>query len=155
MSRGRQLKERLRAVGKAASQHIAEAPRRTLKQALQRGIDNREFSPSACCEQPHEEIRADGQRKMSSILDAAMEVFAKSGVDAPVREIAERAEVGLGTVYRHFQDPNGCLRRCGEEPVYARRMVELLVDGLRYGASTRTDMSPTPDARRNRKAPAK
>src|SRR6202050_2369136 len=48
------------------------------------------------------QMRADAQRKMSSILDAAMEVFAKSGVDAPVREIAERAGVGLGTVYRHF-----------------------------------------------------
>ncbi len=31
-----------------------------------------------------------------------MEVFAKSGVDAPVREIAERAGVSLGTVCRHF-----------------------------------------------------
>ncbi len=46
--------------------------------------------------------RADAQRKMDSLLQAAMEVFKKSGVDAPVREIAERAEVGLGTVYRHF-----------------------------------------------------
>lgn len=48
------------------------------------------------------QMRADGQRKMSSLLQAAMEVFAESGVDAPVREIAERAGVGLGTVYRHF-----------------------------------------------------
>jgi AcrR family transcriptional regulator len=47
-------------------------------------------------------MRADGQRKMSALLEAAMEVFAKSGVDAPVREIAEKAGVGLGTVYRHF-----------------------------------------------------
>src|SRR5580692_6856985 len=46
--------------------------------------------------------RADGLRKMDSLLQAAMEVFAKSGVDAPVREIAERAGVGLGTLYRHF-----------------------------------------------------
>ena len=46
--------------------------------------------------------RADAQRKMSSLLQAALEVFAKSGVDAPVREIAEKAGVGLGTVYRHF-----------------------------------------------------
>lgn len=29
-------------------------------------------------------------------------MFATSGVDAPVREIADRAGVGLGTVYRHF-----------------------------------------------------
>jgi AcrR family transcriptional regulator len=47
-------------------------------------------------------MRADAQRKMTSLLQAAMEVFANSGVDAPVREIAERASVGLGTVYRHF-----------------------------------------------------
>jgi len=47
-------------------------------------------------------MRADGQRKMNALLQAALEVFAKSGVDAPVREIAERAGVGLGTVYRHF-----------------------------------------------------
>ena len=51
---------------------------------------------------PPRRLRADGQRKMNSLLLAAMEVFAKSGVDAPVREIAERAGVGLGTVYRHF-----------------------------------------------------
>ena len=47
-------------------------------------------------------MRADGQRKMSSVLQAAAEVFQESGVGAPVREIAERAGVGLGTVYRHF-----------------------------------------------------
>jgi len=47
-------------------------------------------------------MRADGQRKMASLLKAAMEVFQTSGVNAPVREIAEKAGVGLGTVYRHF-----------------------------------------------------
>ena len=46
--------------------------------------------------------RADAQRKMTSILQAALEVFTRSGVDAPVREIAERAGVGIGTMYRHF-----------------------------------------------------
>jgi AcrR family transcriptional regulator len=50
----------------------------------------------------HRPMRVDGQRKMSALLQSAAEVFAKSGVDAPVREIAERAGVGLGTVYRHF-----------------------------------------------------
>jgi AcrR family transcriptional regulator len=39
---------------------------------------------------------------MSALLEAAMEAFRTSGVDAPVREIAEKAGVGLGTVYRHF-----------------------------------------------------
>jgi len=203
------------------------------------------------------QMRADGQRKMSSILEAAMQVFRKSGVDAPVREIAERAGVGLGTVYRHFPqrsdlivavfrtqmdacadaapdlagryEPGEALARwmqrymdfvatkrglaaalhsgdpaysalpgyfdkrlrpaletlleaavaarvvrpgieadhllravatlChgphGEEPIYARRMVALLVDGLRYGASLEIDNSLKPHARGNRKALAR
>lgn len=46
--------------------------------------------------------RADAQRNVGSLLEAAAAVFAASGVDAPVREIADRAGVGVGTVYRHF-----------------------------------------------------
>lgn len=46
--------------------------------------------------------RADAQRNLDRLLQAAMEVFAESGVDAPVRAIAERAGVGVGTFYRHF-----------------------------------------------------
>ena len=46
--------------------------------------------------------RADAQRKMNALLKAALDVFEESGVEAPVREIADRAGVGLGTVYRHF-----------------------------------------------------
>ena len=47
-------------------------------------------------------MRADARRNIDALLQAAMEVFATSGVDAPVREIAEKAGVGIGTVYRHF-----------------------------------------------------
>ena len=47
-------------------------------------------------------MRADARYKMGALRQAAMEVFAESGVDAPVRAIAERAGVGLGTLYRHF-----------------------------------------------------
>jgi len=46
--------------------------------------------------------RADAQRNMQTLLKAALAVFARSGVDAPVRDIAETAGVGVGTVYRHF-----------------------------------------------------
>jgi AcrR family transcriptional regulator len=46
--------------------------------------------------------RVDAARNLRSLLEAAMDVFAQSGVDAPVREIAERAGVGVGTFYRHF-----------------------------------------------------
>src|SRR5579883_2018652 len=47
-------------------------------------------------------LRADAQRNIDALLQAALVVFAESGVDAPVREIAERAGVGIGTIYRHF-----------------------------------------------------
>ena len=47
-------------------------------------------------------VRADARRNVDTLLEAALAVFAASGVDAPVREIAERAGVGVGTVYRHF-----------------------------------------------------
>ena len=36
------------------------------------------------------------------LLEAAAAVFVESGVDAPVREIAAKAGVGMGTLYRHF-----------------------------------------------------
>jgi AcrR family transcriptional regulator len=47
-------------------------------------------------------VRADAQRNLDALLRSAKTVFATSGVDAPVREIAERAGVGIGTFYRHF-----------------------------------------------------
>jgi AcrR family transcriptional regulator len=47
-------------------------------------------------------VRADSQRSIDALLEAALAVFATSGVDAPVREIAEKAGVGVGTLYRHF-----------------------------------------------------
>lgn len=49
-----------------------------------------------------ERRRADAQRNIAAVLEAAKAVFAESGVDAPVRTIAARAGVGVGTLYRHF-----------------------------------------------------
>ncbi|MHC3473575.1 TetR/AcrR family transcriptional regulator [Streptomyces sp. 7R007] len=46
--------------------------------------------------------RSDAHRNAQTVLDAAAAVFARSGVDAPVRDIAAEAGVGMGTVYRHF-----------------------------------------------------
>jgi len=46
--------------------------------------------------------RADAQRNEQMLLDAAAAVFVSSGVDAPVRDIAAKAGVGMGTIYRHF-----------------------------------------------------
>ena len=46
--------------------------------------------------------RVDARRNEQTLLDAAAAVFVTSGVDAPVREIAAAAGVGVGTIYRHF-----------------------------------------------------
>lgn len=51
---------------------------------------------------PVRRVRADAQRNIDALLKAAAAVFATSGVDAPMREIAAQAGVGVGTVYRHF-----------------------------------------------------
>jgi AcrR family transcriptional regulator len=47
-------------------------------------------------------MRADARRNEEAVLEAARIVFAHSGVDAPIREIATQAGVGLGTLYRRF-----------------------------------------------------
>ena len=46
--------------------------------------------------------RADARRNEQALLDAAAAVFVASGVEAPVRDIAAEAGVGMGTIYRHF-----------------------------------------------------
>src|SRR5664280_2858076 len=47
-------------------------------------------------------LRADAQRNSDAVLEAAKAVFGASGVDAPAKEIADLAGVGVGTLYRHF-----------------------------------------------------
>lgn len=56
--------------------------------------------------QPHDpadkRLRADAQRNIETVIQAARAVFATAGVEAPMREIADKAGVGVGTIYRHF-----------------------------------------------------
>ncbi len=52
--------------------------------------------------QPARQKRADAQRNEQALLAAAAAVFVTSGVEAPVRDIAAAAGVGMGTMYRHF-----------------------------------------------------
>ncbi len=47
-------------------------------------------------------LRADARRNRARVLEAAREVFAAEGLAVPLDEIARRAGVGAGTVYRHF-----------------------------------------------------
>ncbi|MEU7751329.1 TetR/AcrR family transcriptional regulator [Micromonospora sp. NPDC049171] len=53
-------------------------------------------------QQPVPRKRADARRNERALLDAAAAAFVTSGVDVPVRDIAVRAGVGVGTIYRHF-----------------------------------------------------
>jgi AcrR family transcriptional regulator len=47
-------------------------------------------------------LRADAQRNLDRLLDVAGECFAEQGLDVSVDEIARRAGVGHGTVFRNF-----------------------------------------------------
>ena len=51
---------------------------------------------------PPQRKRADARRNEQTLLEAAAAAFISSGVDVPVRDIAARAGVGVGTIYRHF-----------------------------------------------------
>ena len=46
--------------------------------------------------------RSDARRNAVALVEAAKTVFARSGVNAPAKEITDLAEVGVGTLYRHF-----------------------------------------------------
>jgi AcrR family transcriptional regulator len=52
--------------------------------------------------QPDRPLRADAVRNRARVLEVAYETFAAEGLGVPIDEIARRAGVGAGTVYRHF-----------------------------------------------------
>ncbi|MFJ6216142.1 TetR/AcrR family transcriptional regulator [Streptomyces sp. NPDC092296] len=54
-------------------------------------------------------LRADARRNRESVLDAAGELFAQRGDAVQMDEIAERAGLGVGTLYRHFADKQALL----------------------------------------------
>ncbi len=60
-------------------------------------------------------LRADARRNHKRILEAARELFAEHGFDAQVEQIAGRAGVGVGTVYRHFPNKSDLLEALIEE----------------------------------------
>jgi AcrR family transcriptional regulator len=66
--------------------------------------------------------RADAQRNRERLLEVAKVAFAEAGTDMSLEEIARRASVGIGTLYRHFPTRDALV-----EAVY-RREVEKLAD---------------------------
>ncbi|SEH00665.1 DNA-binding transcriptional regulator, AcrR family [Nonomuraea solani] len=58
-------------------------------------------------------MRADARRNLDKIVEAAAEVVAERGVNAPMEAIARRAGVGVGTLYRRFPDRDALLEAVG------------------------------------------
>ncbi|WP_330182344.1 TetR/AcrR family transcriptional regulator [Nocardia sp. NBC_01503] len=56
-----------------------------------------------------EQLRADARSNRDQIIDAALAVFRERGTDIPMKEIADRAGVGVGTLYRRFPDRDALL----------------------------------------------
>jgi AcrR family transcriptional regulator len=64
--------------------------------------------------------RADGQRNRERLMEAAKAAFADVGADVSLEEIARRAGVGIGTLYRHFPTRDAIV-----EAVYRREVQQL------------------------------
>ncbi|WP_370155154.1 TetR/AcrR family transcriptional regulator [Streptacidiphilus sp. EB129] len=62
-------------------------------------------------------LRVDARRNLESVLRAAREVFGELGYGAPMEEVARRAGVGVGTVYRRFPSKEVLVRRIASEEV--------------------------------------
>jgi AcrR family transcriptional regulator len=83
---------------------------------------------------PERPLRVDAQRNRERILRAAREVLLEVGLDAPVDDIAGRADVGVGTIYRRFGDRDGLVRAVTLD------IVEMLA--ARAEEATRSGLSP-------------
>jgi AcrR family transcriptional regulator len=74
--------------------------------------------------QPERPLRADAARNRAKVLEVAYERFAAEGLAVPIDEIARRACVGAGTVYRHFPTKEALF-----EAVFADRVRRIVDDG--------------------------
>jgi AcrR family transcriptional regulator len=76
-------------------------------------------------EEPLRPLRADAQRNRARVLEAAESVFAAEGINVPVDVIAEKAGVGIGTLYRHFPTKEKLF-----EAILIGRIGDITVDAL-------------------------
>lgn len=75
--------------------------------------------------QPDRPMRADAARNRARVLEVAYDTFAAEGLSVPIDEIARRAGVGAGTVYRHFPTKDDLYRAVVED------RIATIVDGGR------------------------
>ena len=87
---------------------------------------NAQSAPTDQTTQPPKALRADAQRNIERLLDAARAAIAKDGADASLDDIARDAGVGSGTLYRHFPTRVALL-----EAVYRDEVARLCAEGDR------------------------
>jgi len=73
-------------------------------------------------------MRADARRNRERVLAAARECFAEHGLDAQVDDVAQRAGVGVGTVYRHFPTKDALARALADD--HFERIEGIIRDAL-------------------------
>ncbi|MFJ4191301.1 TetR/AcrR family transcriptional regulator [Kitasatospora sp. NPDC089509] len=73
--------------------------------------------PQTSAPVPGARLRVDARRNLESVLRAAREVFGEFGYGAPMEEVARRAGVGVGTVYRRFPSKEVLVQRIAAEEV--------------------------------------
>lgn len=70
---------------------------------------------------PPKPLRADAQRNRDALLHAAREIFAEEQTDVPFEDVARRAGVGAGTLYRHFPNRDALIAAVFEGEVATLR----------------------------------
>lgn len=63
---------------------------------------------------PEARLRADARRNRQQVVTAALALFREKGIDVPMEEIAARAGVGVGTLYRRFPDRDALIRAAAQ-----------------------------------------
>ncbi|MER7751370.1 helix-turn-helix domain-containing protein [Kitasatospora sp. NPDC097643] len=81
------------------------------------GVPYRAEPAQAAAPVPGARLRVDARRNLESVLRAAREVFGEFGYGAPMEEVARRAGVGVGTVYRRFPSKEVLVQRIAAEEV--------------------------------------
>jgi AcrR family transcriptional regulator len=94
-----------------------------------------------CATSAAKPMRADAQRNHDKILEAAEEIFALDGVMVPIDIVAERAGVGIGTLYRHFPTKEALY-----EAIVVTRIDELVITAEAYVDDSAADPRTALDA---------
>ncbi|MDT0447311.1 TetR/AcrR family transcriptional regulator [Streptomyces johnsoniae] len=75
-------------------------------------------------------LRVDAQRNLRHVLSAARDVFGEQGYGAPMEEVARRARVGVGTVYRRFPNKEALVQHIAAEET--RRLTDRALEALAW-----------------------